>query len=65
MSVAANAALCEAARALETVTTDIRLSGLHQRQRTPIARIREYLETVSWLLDYEAANCDHNEVHHA
>jgi hypothetical protein len=59
MSAAAYAALCEAARALETLTTDIRLSGLQQRQRTPIARIREKLDTVCWLLDYDAATCNH------
>lgn len=63
MSAAATVALSEAARALAVLTADMRVSGLCQRQLTPIARIRDQLDTVAWLIDYETSPVDipHND----
>ena len=58
MSVAATSALREATRALSILSADMRISGLSQRLRTPIARVRDQLDTISWLLDYEASPVD-------
>ena len=58
MSTAANFALRGMARALDILKADIRISGLHQRQLTPIARIRDQLDTIVWLIDYDVSRVD-------
>jgi hypothetical protein len=58
MSAAVRAALRAASRALQVLHADIQVCGLRSRQRTPIKRLREQLDTVEWLIDYENSTVD-------
>ena len=48
-------AMNEAERALTVLAVDAGLSGLKARQRTLTNKIRQALDTVDWLIDYECS----------
>lgn len=55
------AALRDASHALDTLAGDCRISGLQQRQRTLTRAVREAVETLDWVIDYETSPVDSAE----
>lgn len=47
------AALRNARNALDILAGDCRLSGLRERQRTLTKAVRDAVETLDWLIDFE------------
>lgn len=55
------AALQVARHALDTLAGDCNLSGLRQRQRTLTRAVRDAVETLDWLIDYEISSVESAE----
>jgi hypothetical protein len=53
-------AIRQARYALDTLAADVRLSDTQPRQRTLTKHVRNAMDTVDWVISYNAATCDHN-----
>lgn len=58
-------ALDQARYALDMLAADVRLSDTRPRQRALTAHVRNAMDSIDWVISYDAATCDHNEVRHA
>lgn len=58
-------AINQARHALDVLAADVRLSDTQLRQRTLTVHVRNSMDTVDWVISYDAATCDHGELYDA
>ena len=50
-------AIHQARYALDALAADVRLSDAQPRQRTLTKHVRDAMDTVDWVIDYNSTNC--------